>query len=203
MASRIDGCKMKKLLIVGAGGHGKSVAEAALACGSFELVGFVDDAAPELTSVWDWPVLGTTASLAEYRSRADAAIVAIGNNGLREALFDRLGALGFELPAVVHPTAIVSPRTIIGPGSAIMAGSIIGTEAKLGAGSIVNSGAVVDHHCTVEDFGHLGVNTSMAGGSILGRAAWMQAGSALGYGVRVQDGVVLAPGTALQVSREH
>lgn len=84
-----------------------------------------------------------------------------------------------------------------------MAGSIIGTEAKLGAGSIVNSGAVVDHHCTVEDFGHLGVNTSMAGGSILGRAAWMQAGSALGYGVRVQDGVVLAPGTALQVSREH
>ncbi|TXC88850.1 acetyltransferase [Paraburkholderia azotifigens] len=194
---------MKRLLIVGAGGHGKSVAEAVLACGTFELIGFVDDAAPELTSVWGRPILGTTASLAEGRSQAEAAIVAIGNNSLREVLFDRLGELGFELPAIVHPRAIVSPTAVVGPGSAIMAGSIIGTEAKLGAGSIVNCGGVVDHHCTVEDFGHLGVNASMAGGSILGRGAWMQAGSALGYGVRVQDGVVLAPGTALQVSREH
>jgi sugar O-acyltransferase (sialic acid O-acetyltransferase NeuD family) len=191
---------MKKLLIVGAGGHGKSLAEAALASGNFELVGFVDDAAPQLTSVWDWPVLGATASLAEYRTRADAAIVAIGNNRLRQSLLERLRELGFELPAVVHPRAIVSPTAAIGPGSAIMAGAIVGTEARLGTGSIVNSGAVVDHHCTVEDFGHLGVNACMAGGSVLGRAAWMQAGSALGYGVKVQDGVVLPPGTALQAS---
>jgi sugar O-acyltransferase (sialic acid O-acetyltransferase NeuD family) len=200
MASRTDGYEMKKLLIVGAGGHGKAVAEAALAAGTFELVGFVDDAAPQLTSVWDWPVLGATASLAEYRTQADAAIVAIGNNRLRQSLLERLLELGFELPAVVHPRAIVSPTAAIGPGSAIMAGAIVGTEAKLGTGSIVNSGAVVDHHCTVEDFGHLGVNACMAGGSVLGRAAWMQAGSALGYGVKVQDGAVLPPGTALQAS---
>jgi UDP-3-O-[3-hydroxymyristoyl] glucosamine N-acyltransferase len=76
-----------------------------------------------------------------------------------------------------------------------MAGAIVGTEARLGMGSIVNCGAVVDHHATVEDFGHLGVSASMAGGTVLVRGAWMQAGSALGYGVEVAAGEVLLPGT--------
>ncbi|OOG50603.1 NeuD/PglB/VioB family sugar acetyltransferase [Polaromonas sp. C04] len=188
---------MKSLLIVGAGGHGRSVAEAVLAAGQYRLVGFVDDAAPGLRQVWEWPVFGTTVNLARYRQQADAAIVAVGNNRLREELYTRLDAAGFELATTIHPKAVVSPRAVIGAGSAIMAGAIVGTEAQLRAGVIVNCGAVVDHHCRVEDFGHLGVNAGMAGGSVLGRGAWMQAGSVLGYGVKVEAGFVLAPGQAL------
>lgn len=191
---------MKRLLIVGAGGHGRSVAEAVLAAGQYKLVGFVDDAAPSLQHVWDLPVFGATADLASYGQYADAAIVAIGNNRLREELQQRLYAAGFELATVVHPKAIVSPRAVVGTGCAIMAGAVVGTEAQLGAGVVVNCGAVVDHHCRVEDFGHLGVNTAMAGGSVLGSGAWMQAGSVLGYGVKVEAGVVLAPGTALSMT---
>lgn len=188
---------MKRLLIVGAGGHGRSVAEAVLAAVKYQLVGFVDDAAPSLQHVWDLPVFGAAVDLARYRAYADAAIVAVGNNRLREELHQRLYAAGFELATVVHPRAIVSPRAVVGAGSAIMAGAMVGTEAQLGMGVIVNCGAVVDHHCRVEDFGHLGVNAAMAGGAVLGRGAWMQAGSALGYGVKIEAGVVLAPGTAL------
>lgn len=77
-----------------------------------------------------------------------------------------------------------------------MAGAIIGTEARLGIGSIVNCGAVVDHHATVEDFGHLGVNASMAGGTRLGRGAWMQAGSTLAYGAVVPSSITVGPGEA-------
>ena len=190
---------MKRLLIVGAGGHGRSVAEAALASGIFQFVGFVDDAAPELRQVWDWPVFGPTADLAPYRQHAEAAVVAIGNNQLREDLYNRLLVAGFELVTVVHPKAMVSPRACIGCGSAVMAGAIIGTEARLGAGVIVNCGAVVDHHCRVEDFGHLGVNAAMAGGAVLGRGAWMQAGAVLGYGVKVDAGFVLGLGQAMNV----
>ena len=194
---------MKRLLIVGAGGHGRSVAETVLAAGVFQLAGFLDDAAPELNRVWDWPVFGSTAELANCRQRADAAIVAIGNNCLREELHQRLYAAGFELATVVHPKAIVSPRACVGPGSAIMAGAIVGTQAQLGAGVIVNCGAVVDHDCRVEDFGHLGVNAAMAGGSVLGRGAWMQAGSVLGSGAIVGAGVVLAPGEAVNKTKNQ
>lgn len=189
---------MRRLLIVGAGGHGRSVAEAVLLSGGYRLAGFVDDAAPALDRVWDVPVLGTTADFSCYRQHADLAIVAIGNNGLREALSGRLLAAGFELATVVHPRAVVSPRALLGAGSTIMAGAIVGTDARLGCGVIVNSGAVVDHDVHVHDYGHLGVNACMAGGAVLGRGAWMHAGAAVGYGVKVADGAVLPPGTALK-----
>jgi sugar O-acyltransferase (sialic acid O-acetyltransferase NeuD family) len=186
----------KRLLIVGAGGHGRSVAEAVLANGNFMLSGFADDAAPTLKEVWEVPVLGPIDHLADYRRHADAAIVAIGNNRLREELQGRLAAAGFDLAVVIHPRAIVSSTALIAAGSAVMAGAIVGTEAQLGEGVIVNCGAVVDHHCRVDSYGHLGINACMAGGSFLGRRAWMQAGSALGYRVRIEADMVLSPGEA-------
>lgn len=185
-----------RLLVVGAGGHGRSVAEAAELSGQFSVVGFLDDSLPAGETVLDLPVLGPVASMTHQRAAADHTIVAIGNNAVRQELMLQLIEAGFDFAVVVHPRAIVAPSAVLGKGSAVMAGAILGTEARLGVGSIVNSGAVVDHHATVEDFGHLGVNASMAGGTVLGRGAWMQAGAALGYGVKISPGVVLSPGEA-------
>lgn len=165
--------------------------------GLYALAGFVDDGAAPPSQVMGLPVLGPSADLARYRGLADAAIVAVGNNRAREALHGLLRAAGFPLATVTHPGALVSPSAILGPGCAVMAGAIVGTEARLGEGAIINCGAVADHHCLVEDFGHLGVNASMAGGSVLGRGGWLQAGAALGYGVRLPAGTVIAPGEGI------
>lgn len=186
-----------RLLVVGAGGHGRSVAEAAELSGQFVVVGFLDDAFPTDEYLLGLPLLGSVASMAQHLAFVDQAIVAIGNNAVREKLMLQLNSAGFKWATVVHPRAIVSPSSMLGAGSAVMAGSIVGTEARLGVGAIVNCGAVVDHHAAVEDYGHLGVNASMAGGTLLGRGAWMQAGAALGYGVAVPSGVTLAPGEAV------
>ena len=188
---------MQRLLIVGAGGHGQSIADAVEGASQYQCVGFVDDAAAESSYVCDLPVWGATVDLARYRAQADVVIVAVGNNQLREALHRRVLAAGFLLATVVHARAVVSPRAVVGAGCAIMAGAIVGAHAELGEGVILNSGAVVYHHCRVLDFAHLGVNAAMAGGSGLGRSAWMQAGAVLGYGVQVASNTVLAPGTAL------
>jgi sugar O-acyltransferase (sialic acid O-acetyltransferase NeuD family) len=186
-----------RLLIIGAGGHGRSVAEAADLSGAFEVVGFLDDGLSVGQTVLMGSVLGAIASLNSYRTACDQAIVAVGNNALREKLTQQLIDGGFDLATVIHSRAFVSPSAVVGMGSAVMAGAIVGTEAQLGIGVIVNCGAVVDHHAKVGDFGHLGVSACMAGGSVLGRNAWMQAGCALGYGVEVPAGAVLLPGTAL------
>lgn len=188
---------MRKLIVVGAGGHGRSVAEAVLASSQFQLVGFLDDEFPRLSKVWDFPVLGRIAEFTRFRSYAESVVVAIGKNELREGLSAQLRIAGFDLATIIHPRAFVAPSAILGVGSVIMAGAIVGTEAQLGEGVIVNYGAVVDHHCRVENFGHLGVNASMAGGSVLGKGAWMQVGSALGYGVEIAAGRVLVPGEAV------
>jgi len=184
---------MINLIVIGAGGHGRSVAEAAALSGEFRVVGFLDDAYDIGEIVLGVPVLGAIATMHQYCDKH--FIVAIGNNIKRQQLMCQLDHT--ILATVVHPRAFVSPRAVLGKGSAVMAGAIVGTEALLGLGVIVNSGAVVDHHAIVGDYGHLGVNACMAGGSVLGAGAWMQAGSALGYGVKIPLGVTLVPGESV------
>jgi sugar O-acyltransferase (sialic acid O-acetyltransferase NeuD family) len=182
-----------RLLVIGAGGHGRSVAEAANLSGLFAVVGFLDDSMPAGEMALGLPVLGTVASLAKHRNVCDQAIVAIGSNSVQDNLSPQLAEAGISLATVVHPRAFVSPSGVVGHGTAIMASAIVGTEARLGVGAIVNCATVVDHHATVRDFGHLGVNASTSGGSVLGRGAWMGAGSALGYGVKIAPGETARP----------
>jgi sugar O-acyltransferase (sialic acid O-acetyltransferase NeuD family) len=188
---------IQRVVVIRAGGHGQSVAEALALQGGVSVLGFLDDGALVGRSVLGLPVLGKVRVLADQVGHADAALVAIGNNAVREKLTEQVLAVGLALATVVHPRAWVAPSASVGPGSAIMAGAIVGTCAQLGQGSIVNCGAVVDHHAVVEDFGHLGVGACMAGGTRLGRGAWMQAACALGYGAVVPAGSVLPPGTSL------
>ncbi len=90
-----------RLLVVGAGGHGRSVAEAAELSGQFEVVGFLDDALPAGKSVLNVAVLGSMVSMGLHRAAADQTIVAIGNNAVREKLMQQLTATGFALAIVV------------------------------------------------------------------------------------------------------
>jgi sugar O-acyltransferase (sialic acid O-acetyltransferase NeuD family) len=188
---------MQNIIVIGSGGHGRSVAESILQSGEFNLVGFVDDSFTPNATLWGYPILGKINDLAEVRLLADFAVVAIGNNTFREKIFTQLNELNFKLASIFHPKSIVSPRAIIGEGTVVMAGGIVGTEAKLGRGVIINCGATVDHHCIVEDFGHLGVNACMAGGSSIGALAWLQAGSSLGYGVSVLAKTIILPGVGV------
>lgn len=189
----------KSIIIVGAGGHGKSVADVILQQGFYHLIGFVDDGYPQLLDIWGFPILGkaTIDALSSLRSKADCLVVAIGNNSVRESIFKSIAGLNFELPNVVHDTAAISPRSKLGYGCVIMAHTSLGAESTLGNGVVLNSGAIVDHNSIVEDFGHLGVNASMAGNTRLGRLAWAQAGVAIGYGQTIPSNKIIRQDTTL------
>ncbi|MHB9798212.1 acetyltransferase [Pseudomonas sp. MT3] len=188
----------RTLLILGAGGHGKAVAEAALLSGEWQRVLFADDRWPQLTESFGISVVGNLGGLERLSDRVDAGIAAVGNNKLRESWQAALVAARIPLACVVHPRAWVSPSAHVGPGTAVMAMAVVGTDARLGQGVIVNAGAVVDHDAEVGDFGHLGVGVSLAGGVRVASAAWLQAGCSAGYGVSVESTAVLAPGTVLK-----
>ncbi len=193
--------QLRTLLVVGAGGHGKAVAEAALLSGEWQQVNFFDDRWPELKVVCGMSVLGDLDRLAEYAGTADGAIAAVGNNRLRRAWQEKITKAGISLVSVVHPRACISPSAVISPGSAIMSLAVVGADARLGQGVIINAGAVVDHDVILGDFVHLGVGVCLAGGVVVGAAAWLQAGGSAGYGVVIEPGCVVAPGQAL-VARE-
>lgn len=187
---------MNRLLIVGAGGYGRSVAEAAIESGDFVLSGFLDD---NVTDVWNFPVLGRMHDVDSWHSKADMVIVAVGNNALRLALQENFMRIKYRIATVIHPKAMVSPTATIGAGCSIMPGAVVGTNVRIGLGVIVNSGAIIDHDCIIDDYSHLGVGAAMAGGAQMGVASWIQAGSTIGHGMKLPSNQILATGSVLKM----
>lgn len=188
---------MKTLLILGAGGHGKVAAEAALLSKAWEKVAFVDDRWPELQSCCGLPVLSNIAGLSEIAPLWTDGIPAVGNNILRKKWVQIIRESGLGLGTVIHPSAIVSSMANIGGGTAIMALAMVGVDVQIGEGSIINAHSTVDHDARLGDFVHLGVGVHLAGGVQIESSAWIQAGSCAGYGVKVGEGEVCDPGTVL------
>ena len=187
-----------KLICIGAGGHGCAVAESILMVGEYELLGFLDDSYPEQLRVFGHPILGKISELSKFKIKAEHIFVAIGNNQIRENHFLEALKQGFNIPTVIHPKAIVSPSAKLGQGIAVMAGAIIGTEAVIGNCAIININAAVDHHCVLEDFAHLGVGVSLAGGVKVGKSAWLQAGCVAGYARLISESANFPPGSIIQ-----
>ncbi|MBD9656077.1 acetyltransferase [Pseudomonas sp. PDM12] len=186
------------LLILGAGGHGRAVAEAALLSGKWQSVRFLDDRWPELSDLYGIAVVGKPEDIDAHASTGSAAIAAVGNNALRERWSQLIETAGLPLAKVIHPRAFVSNAAEVGNGVAVMAMAMVGVGAVLGQGAIVNANATVDHDAVLGDFAHLGVGVQLAGGVKVGARAWLQAGCCAGYHVVVEDGALHAPGTVLQ-----
>ena len=187
----------KTLLILGAGGYGCTIAEAVQLGSLYTPIGFLDDSYPERTTAFGLPVFGTTEILGSYVQHVDAAVVAIGDNQVRQDLILKLQSAGHQLATIVHPEAKVSPSAVLESGVTVMSGAVIGTQASLGHGVIINAGVTVDHHAEIHDFTHLGVGSCVAGGSVVNEGAWLRAGCVVGYRAAAQAWQILPPGTVL------
>lgn len=179
---------MRRVLIVGAGGHGQVVADILLAAarrGAADTpIGFLDDDPGALgRSVLGLPVLGSTAALAAVEH--DAVVLAIGDNLVRWRLWRKLLGLGAVFASAVHPDAIVGLDAHLGSGVVVCAGAVVGTGAWIGDCAILNTGCGVDHH------GQIGACAHVAPGAHLGGSV------RVGYGALVGMGAAVLPGCAI------
>ncbi|MCG6121917.1 MAG: acetyltransferase [Microvirga sp.] len=165
-----------KLAILGAGGHGRVVADAAELSGWLAITAF-DDAAQG--------VAGGTDALVARALEFDGVIVAIGNNRAREAALARLRLAGARLVVIRHPASVVSPRASVGEAAFLAPGAIVAPGARIGPGAIVNTAASVDHDCELGACAHVAPGVRMSGGVRVGARAW------IGVGACVKEGVVI------------
>ena len=178
------------LMIFGAGGHGRVVADAAVAAG-YEVLGFLDDD-PHARIGPPWRMLD------EASAPTDVAVhVAIGNNEQRRAVTDRRVVRGCAIPAVIHPSAVVSPTARIGDGVFIGPLAVVNAHAVIGKGVIVNTAAVVEHDCRIGAFCHLAPRSVLGGGVHVGAGCLVGIGSAVLPGVAIDDGGVVAAGAVV------
>jgi sugar O-acyltransferase (sialic acid O-acetyltransferase NeuD family) len=188
---------MKSLLIVGAGGHGGVVADAAHASGAWQEIAFLDDTPDAGPVHGQWPVLGPAALAASLRPRFPAALVAIGNAQTRLLRLDELAGLGYELPVVRHPLSAVGVNVRLGPGTVILAGAVINSGTRVGRGCIVNSSASVDHDCLLGEGVHVCPGAHVAGDVQVGSRSWLGIGCCVRQGTRIGEGVTIGAGAAV------
>jgi sugar O-acyltransferase (sialic acid O-acetyltransferase NeuD family) len=186
-----------RLLIVGAGGHARVVADAAEECGAWSSIGFLDDRFPELRASGPWTVVGALAQLDVLATAHDELVVAIGDAKARMRIIEQLVTQGRRLATIVHPRATVSRHAVVGAGTMILAGACINPGARLGRGVIVNTGATIDHDCDLGQGVHIAPGAHLSGDVRVGENTWIGVGSCVRQGITIGDHVMIGAGAAV------
>ena len=185
-----------RLAIFGAGGHGKVVAETALASGWGD-VDFYDDGYPNKKLTDGRVVLGDFEDLVFNAADYQGFHVAIGLNNIRSLLIDRLRDLDLGLPNIIHPSAIISDTASLLAGVCVLPGVIVNAGSKIGVGVILNSASVIDHDCEIGHGAHISPGVHLAGGVQVGCRAWVGIGASVIQGMKIGSDSIIGAGSVV------
>lgn len=171
----------KKLVIIGASGQGKVVADIASKLQKYEEIVFLDDN-ENAKQCLSFPVIGKSLDAKYYIKEADF-FVAIGNAEIRKKVTEQLEALGATMPVLIHPNAVISEWVTIEVGTVVMAGAVVNANSLIGRGCIINTCASVDHDCQMGDYVHIAVGAHMGG------TVKIEDNTCIGAGVTIKNNV--------------
>ena len=183
-----------RIMIIGAGGHGKVVADIARLNGYKEIL-FLDDDISRKTN-GRYQVVGTSNDIDSHREEYDF-FVAVGDNDTRERISLKLSEMNIEQPILIHPSATIDETVKIGEGVVIMANAVINADSKIGRGCISNTSATVDHDCIIDDYVHISPGAHIAGGVQIGRKTWIGAGSTVINNVSICEQCIVGAGSVV------
>lgn len=182
----------ERLLIIGAGGHGKVVADIAQKMNKWKEISFLDDDTSKKTCV-GLDIIGTIYEAHLFYKDYDF-FIAVGNNSVREAFQTKFESEYLSIEKLIHPSAVIGAGVEIGIGSVVMAGAIINSCTIIGRGCIVNTGATVDHDSCIEDFVHISPGVNIAGDVTIGRGTWIGIGSSISNSVNITRNCIIGAG---------
>lgn len=182
---------MKKLYVYGASGHGLVVYDIALACG-YRDIEFIDDGDNSYKSFED------------IKDDTSTAIAfGIGDNFIREKLFNKVFTCGFEIVSLIHPSAVVSPTCKVGEGSVIMPNTVVNAKSKIGKCTILNTSSVVEHENIIEDFVHLSPSVSLAGNVVVKKLSHVGIGSCVIQNITIGKNSIIGAGSVVICNIEN
>jgi sugar O-acyltransferase (sialic acid O-acetyltransferase NeuD family) len=161
----------KRILVYGAGGHGRSLVALIHRLGTYQIVGFLDDGYEISESVYGLQVLGGSSQLSGLSDKgirmAVNGVGGIGDLEIRLSVFDHLNRAGFYCPTVIHPTAFLEDSSHLADGVQVFPFAYVGTEVEVGYGAIINTGAIVSHNCRLGKYVNLSPGVTLAGGVVV------------------------------------
>lgn len=179
-----------KLVIIGAGGHAKVVADIAQK-NNLDILGFLDDNATE--DVLGCPIIGKVSDCVNFDSDV-MFIIAIGNNEVREKITSNYNV---NYTSLIHPSAQIAIDVNIGVGTVIMANAVVNPSAKIGKACIINSNSVVEHDCEIGDYSHISPAVVLCGTVKIGDKVHIGANSVVKNNITICDDVTVGIGAAV------
>ena len=167
---------MKKIVLIGGGGHCKSVIDVIEQEGQFNIEGIVDVAELLGSEILGYPVLGTDDDIPKLAKKYKNAIITVGqikSPKLRIKLFDLAVKSGFTMPKIISPNAYISKHSSIGNGVVVMHNAIINANSSIGDNCIINSKALVEHDCKISSHCHISTNATINGGAMVGSGSFV------------------------------
>ena len=186
---------MNKLIIVGASGHGKVVADIALLNGYDEIY-FVDDNS-NINSLGNYEVIGSFDSIFDLAANEYDVFVGIGNASVRQRMQNQLEQKGYNVVTLIHPSAFVARDVKIGVGTVVMAGAVVNAGSVIGKGCIINTSSSVDHDNNIGDYVHVSVAAHTAGTVSVGTNTWIGIGAVISNNISISRDVTIGAGAVV------
>lgn len=185
----------ERLVIIGASGQGKVVADVALKTKKYKEILFLDEQLDKKECI-GIPVKGNFSHVSEYIHDAEF-FVAIGNSEIRRVITNKLIEMNAQIATLIHPMASIGECVEIGKGTVVMAGAIINSDSVIGMGNIINTASSVDHDCHLGEYIHLAVGAHVCGTVSIGDNTWIGAGATIRNGVNITDNCMIGLGAVV------
>lgn len=187
---------MKKLVIVGSGGHGKVIADIASTTNNYSSIEFRDDRFSRKLKVLGHWVVGNSSITSKEISKS-SIIIAVGDNYKRARLYSKLQERSCEFAKMIHPSANVSMHSQIGSGTVIMTGAVVNVDSKIGQNCIVNTSAVIEHDCIIGEHSHIAPGALITGGVTIGNGVLIGAGAIVLPNLTIGKGAIIGAGAVV------
>jgi sugar O-acyltransferase (sialic acid O-acetyltransferase NeuD family) len=191
---------MKPILLIGGGGHCKSVIDVIESGAKYRVVGVVQPLVDGPAPVLGYPVLGDDEALIALLIETPCAMVTVGqvkHAALRQRLFNKLLEMEAEIPIITSPNAYVSKHAYLGAGSMVMHGAVINANAAVAENCIINSMALVEHDVRIGPHCHISTGARLNGGVQIGPGCFIGSGAVIHQGVTVGEGSVIGAGCVI------
>ncbi len=179
---------MKKLIILGAGGHGKSVEWIARTSKRWTVILFLDN---NLTGN---NIVGNFENRTKFRN--EDFFVAIGDNLIRKQIILKLQEEGYNLVSIISPNSDIT-NSKIGLGSIIMNHVFINVNSIIGDGVIINNSVLIEHDCNIGNFTHLSPSVNVAGTTFIGESCWIGIGANVINNLKIENDVIVGAGSVV------
>lgn len=195
---------MRPLILVGGGGHCKSVIEVAESAG-YTILGILDRPEERGRKVLGYEVLGVDDDIAKFVERADFIITVgqIKSTELRIKLYNLVRCAGGHFATIIAPTAHVSKYAQIGEGTVVMHHAMVNSDAIIGDGCIINTFANIEHEVVVGDFCHISTGVMINGEAIIGEGCFIGSQSVVNQCVNICPRCVIGSGSVVSRNLNH